>query len=87
MLGFPGTFRLSLVTPIGWSLEAGRSVKRASSPGRMAVAKPAIHHEPEAEILPTLEELGIGLVPFSPLGKGFLTGKISEATPFDRVRR
>src|SRR6059036_3658456 len=34
--------------------------------------------EPEAEILPTLEELGIGLVPFSPLGKGFLTGKIDE---------
>jgi aryl-alcohol dehydrogenase-like predicted oxidoreductase len=39
--------------------------------------------EPEAEIAPTLEELGIGLVPFSPLGKGFLTGKISEATSFD----
>ena len=39
--------------------------------------------EPEAEIVPTLEELGIGLVPFSPLGKGFLTGKISEATSFD----
>jgi aryl-alcohol dehydrogenase-like predicted oxidoreductase len=39
--------------------------------------------EPEAEILPTLEELGIGFVPFSPLGKGFLTGKISTATSFD----
>ena len=39
--------------------------------------------EPEAEIVPTLEELGIGLVPFSPLGKGFLTGRISEATSFD----
>jgi aryl-alcohol dehydrogenase-like predicted oxidoreductase len=39
--------------------------------------------EPEAEILPTLEELGIGFVPFSPLGRGFLTGKISEATSFD----
>jgi aryl-alcohol dehydrogenase-like predicted oxidoreductase len=39
--------------------------------------------EPEAEILPTLEELGIGFVPFSPLGKGFLTGKISAATSFD----
>ena len=38
---------------------------------------------PEAEVLPTLEELGIGLVPFSPLGKGFLTGKINENTPFD----
>jgi aryl-alcohol dehydrogenase-like predicted oxidoreductase len=40
--------------------------------------------EPEAEIMPTLEELGIGFVPFSPLGKGFLTGKISEDTEFDK---
>jgi len=39
--------------------------------------------EPEREILPTLEELGIGFVPFSPLGKGFLTGKIDDTTPFD----
>jgi aryl-alcohol dehydrogenase-like predicted oxidoreductase len=39
--------------------------------------------EPEAEVIPTLEELGIGFVPFSPLGKGFLTGKISEKTTFD----
>src|SRR5512138_486268 len=40
--------------------------------------------QPEDELLPTLEELGIGFVPFSPLGKGFLTGKIDEATTFDR---
>ena len=39
--------------------------------------------EPEAEIIPTLEELGIGLVPFSPLGKGFLTGKIDQSATFD----
>ena len=39
--------------------------------------------EPEDEILPTLEELGIGFVPFSPLGKGFLTGKIDETTTFE----
>jgi aryl-alcohol dehydrogenase-like predicted oxidoreductase len=39
--------------------------------------------EPEEAILPTLEELGIGFVPFSPLGKGFLTGKIDEATTFE----
>jgi aryl-alcohol dehydrogenase-like predicted oxidoreductase len=39
--------------------------------------------EPEADVLPALEELGIGLVPFSPLGKGFLTGKIDENTTFD----
>src|SRR5438874_3491209 len=39
--------------------------------------------EPEAELIPTLEELGIGFVPFSPLGKGYLTGKIDENTAFD----
>ena len=39
--------------------------------------------EPEAEILPTLAELGIGFVPFSPLGRGYLTGKIDETTAFD----
>jgi len=39
---------------------------------------------PEAELLPTLEELGIGFVPFAPLGKGFLTGKIDENTTFDK---
>jgi aryl-alcohol dehydrogenase-like predicted oxidoreductase len=38
---------------------------------------------PEDEVLPTLEDLGIGFVPFSPLGKGFLTGKIDESTTFD----
>jgi aryl-alcohol dehydrogenase-like predicted oxidoreductase len=41
--------------------------------------------EPEEEILPTLEKLGIGFVPFSPLGKGFLTGKIDETTTFDKT--
>ena len=41
--------------------------------------------EPEQEILPALEELGIGFVPFSPLGKGFLTGKINEETKFDKT--
>jgi aryl-alcohol dehydrogenase-like predicted oxidoreductase len=41
--------------------------------------------EPEAEVLPILEELGIGFVPFSPLGKGFLTGAISASTTFDKT--
>jgi aryl-alcohol dehydrogenase-like predicted oxidoreductase len=41
--------------------------------------------EPEAEMIPTLEELGIGFVPFSPLGKGFLTGAINEGTKFDKT--
>jgi aryl-alcohol dehydrogenase-like predicted oxidoreductase len=40
--------------------------------------------EPEVEVIPTLEELGIGFVPFSPLGKGFLTGQITEDTQFDK---
>ena len=40
--------------------------------------------EPEREVIPALEELGIGFVPFSPLGKGFLTGKINEETKFDK---
>jgi aryl-alcohol dehydrogenase-like predicted oxidoreductase len=41
--------------------------------------------EPEKEVIPALEELGIGFVPFSPLGRGFLTGKISEDTQFDKT--
>jgi aryl-alcohol dehydrogenase-like predicted oxidoreductase len=41
--------------------------------------------KPEEEILPTLEELGIVLVPYSPLGKGFLTGKIDQTTSFDKT--
>jgi aryl-alcohol dehydrogenase-like predicted oxidoreductase len=41
--------------------------------------------EPEQSVMPTLEELGIGFVPFSPLGKGFLTGKIDEKTEFDKT--
>jgi len=41
--------------------------------------------EPETEVIPTLEELGIGFVPFSPLGKGFLTGAISKDTQFDKT--
>ena len=43
------------------------------------------YRTPEKEIIPTLEELGIGFVPFSPLGKGFLTGKIEESRTFDKT--
>jgi aryl-alcohol dehydrogenase-like predicted oxidoreductase len=43
------------------------------------------YRAPEAEIIPTLEELGIGFVPFSPLGKGFLTGKMDENTKFEKT--
>jgi aryl-alcohol dehydrogenase-like predicted oxidoreductase len=42
------------------------------------------HRAPDADVLPTLEELGIGFVPFSPLGKGFLTGQIDASTTFDK---
>ena len=42
------------------------------------------YRQPEVTVLPTLEELGIGFVPFSPLGKGFLTGKMDEKTPLDK---
>ena len=67
--------------------EAGvRTIRRAHAVQPVAALQSEYSlwwREPEAEILPTLEELGIGFVPFSPLGKGFLTGKIDENTTFD----
>jgi aryl-alcohol dehydrogenase-like predicted oxidoreductase len=67
--------------------EAGvRTICRANSvqPATAVQSKYSLWwRDPEEEILPTLEELGIGFVPFSPLGKGFLTGKIDETTTFD----
>ncbi|BDU19088.1 aldo/keto reductase [Dyella sp. GSA-30] len=67
--------------------EAGvKSIRRAHAVQPVAALQSEYSlwwREPEAEILPTLEELGIGFVPFSPLGKGFLTGAISESTTFD----
>ena len=66
--------------------EAGvRTIRRAHAVQPVAALQSEYSlwwREPEAEILPTLEELGIGFVPFSPLGKGFLTGKIDESTQF-----
>jgi aryl-alcohol dehydrogenase-like predicted oxidoreductase len=66
--------------------EAGvRTIRRAHAVQPVAALQSEYSlwwREPEAEILPTLEELGIGFVPFSPLGKGFLTGKIDETTEF-----
>ena len=68
--------------------EAGvRTIRRAHAVHPVAALQSEYSlwwREPEAEILPALEELGIGFVPFSPLGKGFLTGKIDESTTFDR---
>jgi aryl-alcohol dehydrogenase-like predicted oxidoreductase len=67
--------------------EAGvQSIRRAHAVQPVAALQSEYSlwwREPEAELLPTCEELGIGFVPFSPLGKGFLTGKIDETTSFD----
>jgi aryl-alcohol dehydrogenase-like predicted oxidoreductase len=67
--------------------EAGvQTIRRAHAVHRVTALQSEYSlwfREPEAEVLPTLEELGIGFVPFSPLGKGFLTGKIDENTTFD----
>jgi len=69
--------------------EAGvQSIRRAHAVQPVAALQSEYSmwwREPEGEILPTLEELGIGFVPFSPLGKGFLTGKIDENTSFDKT--
>ena len=68
--------------------EAGvQTIRRANAVQSVAALQSEYSmfwREPEAEIMPTLEELGIGFVPFSPLGKGFLTGKISKDTVFKK---
>lgn len=71
-----------------WGLsEAGtETIRRAQAEQPLAALQSEyslFYREPEKEIIPTLEELGIGFVPFSPLGKGFLTGAINETTKFD----
>ena len=67
--------------------EAGvRTIRRAHAVQPLTVLQSEYSlwtRTPEQEVIPTLEELGIGLVPYSPLGKGFLTGKIDENTTFD----
>ena len=74
------------VRHFGLSEAGAQSIRRAHAVQPVAALQSEYSlwtREPEAEILPTLEELGIGMVPFSPLGKGFLTGTISSSTPFD----
>ncbi len=74
------------VKHFGLSEAGARTIRRAHAvqPVTALQSKYSLWwREPEAEVLPTLEELGIGFVPFSPLGKGFLTGKIDENTKFD----
>jgi aryl-alcohol dehydrogenase-like predicted oxidoreductase len=70
----------------GLSEAAPQTVRRAHTVQPVAAVQSEYSlwwREPEKELLPTLEELGIGFVPFSPLGKGYLTGKIDETTKFD----
>jgi aryl-alcohol dehydrogenase-like predicted oxidoreductase len=74
------------VRAFGLSEAGAQTIRRAHAVQPVAAVQSEYSlwwREPEREILPTLEELGIGFVPFSPLGKGFLTGKIDEQTPFD----
>jgi aryl-alcohol dehydrogenase-like predicted oxidoreductase len=74
------------VKHFGMSEAAASTIRRAHAVQPLAALQSEYSlwtREPEAEILPTLEELGIGFVPFSPLGKGFLTGKINDTTTFE----
>jgi aryl-alcohol dehydrogenase-like predicted oxidoreductase len=74
------------VKNFGLSEAAATTIRRAHAVQPLAAVQSEYslwYREPEKEVLPALEELGIGFVPFSPLGKGFLTGKIDENTTFD----
>ena len=76
------------VKHFGMSEAGAESIRRAHAVQPLAALQSEYSlwwREPEKEILPLLEELGIGFVPFSPLGKGFLTGKIDENTQFDKT--
>jgi aryl-alcohol dehydrogenase-like predicted oxidoreductase len=74
------------VKHFGLSEAGARTIRRAHSVQRVTAVQSEYSlwtRGPEAEVLPTLAELGIGFVPYSPLGRGFLTGKINESTTFD----
>jgi aryl-alcohol dehydrogenase-like predicted oxidoreductase len=74
------------VKHFGLSEAAAQTIRRAHSVQPVTALQSEYSlwwREPETKVMPTLEELGIGFVPFSPLGKGFLTGKIDENTTFD----
>ena len=75
------------VRHFGLSEAAAQTIRRAHAVQPVTAVQSEYslwYRRPEEEVLPALEELGIGFVPFSPLGKGFLTGKIDENTAFDR---
>jgi aryl-alcohol dehydrogenase-like predicted oxidoreductase len=74
------------VKHFGLSEAGARTIRRAHAVQPVTAVQSEYslwYRDPEKEVLPTLEELGIGFVPFSPLGKGFLTGQIDETTRFD----
>jgi aryl-alcohol dehydrogenase-like predicted oxidoreductase len=74
------------VKHFGLSEAGAQTIRRAHAVQRVTAVQSEYSlwtRGPEAEVLPTVEELGIGFVPYSPLGKGFLTGKINEQTSFD----
>jgi len=75
------------VRHIGLSEAGAQTLRRANAVHPVTAVQSEYSlwwRKPEAELLPTLEELGIGLVPYSPLGKGFLTGRIDQHTTFDQ---
>jgi aryl-alcohol dehydrogenase-like predicted oxidoreductase len=83
-----GLIREGKVRHFGLSEAGAQTIRRAHAVQPVAALQSEYSlwwRKPEEEVLPTLEELGIGLVPFSPLGKGFLTGKIDEKTTFDKA--
>jgi aryl-alcohol dehydrogenase-like predicted oxidoreductase len=76
------------VRHFGLSEAGAQTIRRAHAVQPVAALQSEYslwYRKPEEEIIPLLEELGIGFVPFSPLGKGFLTGKIDESTTFDQT--
>src|SRR5512144_619039 len=76
------------VKHFGLSEAAAQTIRRAHAVQPVTAVQSEYSlwwRRPEAEVLPALEELGIGFVPYSPLGKGFLTGKITESTAFDKT--
>jgi aryl-alcohol dehydrogenase-like predicted oxidoreductase len=79
--------RVGKVKHFGLSEAGVQTIRRAHAVQPVAALQSEYSlwwREPENDVLPTLEELGIGFVPFSPLGRGFLTGKIDQTTTFDR---
>jgi aryl-alcohol dehydrogenase-like predicted oxidoreductase len=82
-----GLIHQGKVKHFGLSEASAATIRRANAIQPVAAVQSEYslwYREPEREVLPTLQELGIGFVPFSPLGKGFLTGKIDDSTELDR---